>query len=91
MFHRAFRLVAITAGSVVVALIGAAGASSSSSAPREEKSIMYTRVVDLSHRISPRSRYGRVTPMSYSRLWPRGRRTATTCASSPSANTARLT
>ncbi|HKI29568.1 MAG TPA: hypothetical protein VKB32_09115 [Actinomycetota bacterium] len=40
MFHRAFRLVAITAGSVVVALIGAAGASSSSSAPREEKSIM---------------------------------------------------
>jgi kynurenine formamidase len=53
MFHRAFRLVAITAGSVVVALIGAAGASSSSSAPREEKSIMYTRVVDLSHRISP--------------------------------------
>jgi kynurenine formamidase len=54
MFHRAFRLVAITAGSVVVALIVAAGASSSSSAPREEKSIMYTRVVDLSHRISPK-------------------------------------
>jgi kynurenine formamidase len=54
MFRRAFRLVAVTAGSVVVALIVATGANSSSSVPGKENSIVYTRVVDLSHRISPK-------------------------------------
>jgi kynurenine formamidase len=57
MFGRAFRLVALTAGSIVAVLIVAtalpASSSSPSPGPSAEKTIAYTRVVDLSHRISP--------------------------------------
>jgi kynurenine formamidase len=59
MFRRAFRFRVVTAGSIVVVLIvvtGVLSASSSSPSPgaSTEKSIVYTRVVDLSHRISPK-------------------------------------
>ncbi len=59
MFHRAFRFSVVTAGSVVVAIVvalvvttGASRANSPSSPT--VKSITYTHVVDLSHRISPK-------------------------------------
>jgi len=60
MSQRTFRLIEVTAGSAVAALIvalvvstGASRADSSSAAP-SGKSIDYTHVVDLSHRISPK-------------------------------------
>jgi kynurenine formamidase len=57
MFRRAFRLVAGATGSLAVALIVVSGATransaSPSAAPSPEQSIVYTHVVDLSHRIT---------------------------------------
>jgi len=60
MFRRAFRAVVVVAASIAVAFVVATDASqansSSSSTPLAtgEKSITYTHVVDLSHRISPK-------------------------------------
>lgn len=59
MFHRAFRPVVVTTASVALALVVATVVSraDSSSAPRGasvEKTIVYTRLVELSHRISPK-------------------------------------
>lgn len=57
MLRRAFRFAAVTAGSLAVALIVVTGATRANSAspsptPSPEKSIVYTHVVDLSHRIT---------------------------------------
>jgi kynurenine formamidase len=59
MVRRAFRVVVFITGSVLVALIvvtGASGAnpSRSTAGAGAEKTIAYTRVVELSHRISPK-------------------------------------